>query len=104
MNRVAEWIENRRNVARDRRIMDPYIGHWQGEILGKRARPIDADPLGVFAQMPAAGEAIAAAAADHMPLAADDLADVKILDVRPGLDDPSDKLMPDRHGHGDRLL
>ena len=73
-------------------------------ILGERAGPIDADALRVLAQMPAAGQAVAAAAADDVPLAADDLADVKIVDVGADLDDLADELVADDHRHGDRLL
>ena len=61
-------------------------------------------PLRVLAQVPAAGQAIAAAAADDVSLAADDLAGVKILDVRADLDDFADELMADDHRHRDGLL
>ncbi len=73
-------------------------------ILGERAGPIDADALGVLAQMPPAGEAVAAAAADDVALAADDVAGVKVVDVRADLDDLADELVADDHRHGDRLL
>ena len=104
VHRVAERVEDRLHVARNLRRVKPDVGHRQGEILGKRSRPIDADALGVFAEMPAAGEAVAAAAADDVPLAADDVADVKVLDIRADFDDPADKLMAHHHRHGDRLL
>ena len=84
--------------------MDPDVRHRQRQILGKRPRPIDADALGVLAQVPAAGQAVAAPAADHVALAADDLADVKILDVRADLDDLAHELVADDHRHGNRLL
>ena len=41
--------------------------------------------------------------ADDMPLAADDFAGEKVLDLRPDLDDLADELMPDDHGNRDRL-
>ena len=52
----------------------PDVGHRQGDVLGERARAVHADALGVLAEVPAAGQAVAAAAADHVPLAADDVA------------------------------
>ena len=61
-------------------------------------------PLRVLAQVPPAGQAVAAAAADDVPLAADDLAGVEVVDVRADLDDPADELVADDHRHGDRLL
>ena len=54
--------------------------------------------------MTAAGEAIAAAAADHVTFAADDIAGEKIGDVGADFDDAADKLVADRHGHWDGLL
>ena len=48
----------------------------------KAPGPVDADALGVLAQMPPAGQAVAAAAADDVPFAADDVAGVEVLDVR----------------------
>ena len=86
------------------RVVDPDVGHRQRQVLGERPGPIDADALGVLAQVPPAGQAVAAAAADHVPLAADDLADVEVLDVRADLDDLADELVADHHRHRDRLL
>ena len=74
----------------------------QRQILGERAGAIDADALGVLAEMPPAGQAVAAAAADDVPFAADDLAEVKILHVGADLDDLADELVADDHRHGDR--
>ena len=61
-------------------------------------------PLRVLAQMPPAGEAVAAAAADDVAFAADDVAGVEVVDVRADLDDPADELVADDHRHRDRLL
>ena len=54
--------------------------------------------------MPPAGEAIAAAAADDVPLAADHIAGKKVGHIRADFDDLADELMPDDHRHGNRLL
>ena len=87
VHRVAERIEDGLHVAGDGRVVDPDVGHRQRQVLGERPGPIDADALGVLAQVAAAGQAIAAAAADHVPFAADDVAGVEILDVAADLDD-----------------
>ena len=84
--------------------MVPDVGHRQREIFGERPGPIHADALRVLAEMPAAGQAISAAAADDVPFAADDVAEVEILDVGADRDDPADELMPDDQRHGNRLL
>ena len=54
--------------------------------------------------MPAAGEAIPAAAADNVPFAADDLARMKVGDVRADRRDLPDELVADDQRHGDGLL
>ena len=74
------------------------------DVFGERARPVDADALGVRAEVPPAGQAVAAAAADDVALAADDLAGMKVRDVRADLDDLADELVADHHRHGNRLL
>ena len=104
MHRVAERIENGRDVAIDGRIVQPDIGHGQRDVLGKRAGPIHADPLGVLAEMPAASQAVAAAAADHMPFAADNVAGSEIDHIRADRDDLAHELVADHHGHGNRAL
>jgi hypothetical protein len=54
--------------------------------------------------MAAPGEAVAAAAADDVAFAADDLAGEEVVDVGADLDDFADELMPHGHRHGDGLL
>ena len=75
---VAERVEDRGDVAVDAVVVVPDVGHRQREVLGERARAVDADALRVLAQVPPAGEAVAAAAADDVPLAADDVAGVEV--------------------------
>jgi hypothetical protein len=53
----------------------------QGEVLGERAGAVDADALGVLAQVPTPGQAVAAPAADHVPFATDDLAGMEIVHI-----------------------
>ena len=60
VDRVAEGIEDRLDVAGNGRVVDPDVGHRQRQVFGERAGPVDADPLGVLAQVPAAGQAVAA--------------------------------------------
>ena len=51
-------------------------------IFGKGAGPVHANALRVRAQMAPSGQAVAAAAADHVAFAADNLARMKIVDIR----------------------
>ena len=71
---VAEGIEDRRDVEVDARRVLPDVRHRQRDVLGERAGAVDADALGVRAQMAPPGHAVAAAAADEVPFAADDVA------------------------------
>ena len=71
MHGVAERIEDRRDVEVDPRVVVPDVGHRQGDVLGERTRPIDADARGLGAQMAPARHAVAAPSAHDVPLAAD---------------------------------
>ena len=104
MHRVAEGIEDGRDLMVDAGVMPPDVGHWQRDEFGECAGTVHANALRISAQMPSSGKAVAAAAADHMPFAADDIAGEKVVDVRTDGNNLADKLMTDGHGHGDRLL
>src|SRR5580698_9423260 len=56
------------------------------------------------AQMPAPRQTIAAASTHYMTFAADDIAGMKIVDIRSRLDDLAHELMPDRHRHRNGAL
>ena len=55
-------------------------------------------------KMPPSRQAVAAASAHQVAFAADDIAGVKIVDIRAHRDDLTHKLVPDHHRHRDRLL
>src|SRR5579885_889609 len=84
--------------------MPPDIRHRQHDIFGESARPVHADAQGVRAKMAAPGQAVPAAPAGHMPFAADDIARMKIVDVRANFDNFAHELMTDRHRNGNRAL
>ena len=65
---VAEGIEDRGDIQVDARRVLPDVRHGQRDELGERARAIDADALGVRAEVPAAGHAVAAAPAHEVAL------------------------------------
>ena len=79
---VAEGIEDRGDVEVDARRVLPDVRHRQRDALGERAGAVDADALGVGAEVPAARHAVAAAAAHEVPLAADDVARREVVHVR----------------------
>ncbi|MFO0968357.1 MAG: hypothetical protein U0793_22610 [Gemmataceae bacterium] len=62
------------------------------EVLREGAWAVDADALGVLAEVTAAGQAVAAMAADHVPFAGDDLPDLEVVYVGADLDDAADEL------------
>ena len=104
MHGVAEGIEDGGHVEIDSLVVTPDIGHRQRDVLGESARPVDADAHGVGAQVAPAGEAVAAAAADHVAFAADDVAREEIGHIGADRLNPADELVADRHGHGNGLL
>ena len=55
------------------------------------------------AEMPPAGHAVAAPAADDVALAAHEVAHREVADVRPEPDGLADELVADHHRHRDRL-
>jgi hypothetical protein len=104
MDRVAKWIEDAGDIARDVCIVNPDVGHRQRQVIGKRPGPIHADTLRVLAQMTPPGETVPATATDNVPFAADDVTNMKVMDIVADLDDPADELVADGHWHGNRLL
>ena len=104
MHGIAEGVEDGGDVEGNRFVVAPDVGHGQRDVFGERARTVHAHALGVSTKVAAAGEAVAAAAADHVSLAADQVAGEKVRHIGPGLDDPADKFMADGHGHGDGRL
>jgi hypothetical protein len=104
MHGVAERIEAREHVERDRRIDMHRIGGGDTEVIGKGAVAIHADPAGTLAEMPPAREAVAAPAADDVALAVDQVADPEALHVGADGVDGADELVADDHGRTNRLL
>ena len=104
VDRVAERVEDRGDLLVDARPVVPDVGHRQDDVLGERPVAPDAEPDRVGAQVPAAGEAVAAAAADDVALAADEVAGREVGDVAADLDDLADELVADDERRLDRLL
>ena len=101
---VAERVEDRGDVLVDPGPVVPDVRHRQRDQLGEGARPLHAEPDRVRAQVPPPGHAVAAAAADDVALAADDVAGMEVAHVRADLDDLAHELVPDHERHRDRLL
>ena len=85
-------------------VMLPDVGHRQGDVFGERAVAVDADALRMRAEVAPARHAVAAAPADQMPLAADEIAGMKVVDVSADLDDLADELVPDHQRDRDGAL
>src|SRR5260370_24053935 len=92
--RVAKRIKDRGNLRIDLGIMSPDVAHREHDEFLEASRPIDPDSFCVCTQMPAAGEAIAAAPAGYMPFSADQLPDALIGNIRPNSNDSPNKFVP----------
>src|SRR5262245_46326325 len=92
---VAEGVEDGGDIKRDVGGMLPDVGHRQGDVLGESAVAVDTDALCVRAEVTPSGHAVAAAPTDQMPLAADEIARMKVVDVTTDLDNLADELVPD---------
>ena len=84
--------------------MVPDVRDRQDDLLGERAVALDAEADRVRAEVPAAGPAVAAAAADDVALAADDVAGREVADVAADLEHLADELVADDERRLDRLL
>ena len=101
---VAEGVEAGEDVQRDRGVHGHGVGRRDAEELGEGPGPVDADALRVLAEVPAAGQAVAADPADDVALAVDQVALLEALDGGAHLLDDADELVADHHGRLDRLL
>jgi hypothetical protein len=80
---VAEGIKRcSRGILVHAVAMMPDVRHRHADVFGEGPGAVHADADGVFAKMPAAGEAVAAAPADDVALGADDLARMEVVHVR----------------------
>src|SRR5438094_5653342 len=95
MHGVAERVKDGRHVGIYAAAVYPDIRHWQRQIFGKSARPVDADALGICAKVSPARQTIAAMTAHDVPLAANDLAREEIYYVVADLNYLADKFMTD---------
>ena len=104
MHRVAERVEDRRQVIRD------IVGDFKGvkgrdhQILGKAARAVDAHADGVAAQVGTARAAVTAVAAGDMPFAGDAVANLKAAHFLTNPHHFADVFVTDHHRHRNGLL
>jgi hypothetical protein len=101
---VSKRVENGCHIAIDSVIVVPYVGHRQGDVLGKSTGSVNANALSVLAQVTSAGPAVAATTAHDVAFSRDDIPRGEICDIRTDFDDSSDKFVSDDHRHGDRFL
>src|SRR6185437_17092337 len=101
MHGVAKGVEDCRDVFIHMGTVAPDVAHRQTDVFGKCTRAVDADALGIGAQVPPASQAVPATAAHDVPLAADDLPDVKVGDVGAHRADLTDELVSDHQRSND---
>lgn len=79
MGGIAEGIKDGVQLLRNLGGAGNDVGGGNYQVLCEGAVPVDADARGVFTQVPPAGAAVTAHAADDVPLAGDQLAQVMSL-------------------------
>ena len=99
MHRVAKRIEDGSDLGIDLRIVSPDIGHRENDELGEAARTAHSDSLGVRAQVAAAGQAVAATSASHVPFTADQFSGPVIVHVRSDGHNFADEFVSDDERH-----
>lgn len=99
---VAERVEDRGDIEVHLRPVHPDVRGGQGHVLGEGAVAADAEADGAPAQMAAPGQTVAAAAADEMALAADEIADGDVPYGVAHRDHLADELVAEDARGGDR--
>src|SRR5438046_4256971 len=87
---VAERVEDRPDLLVDARPVMPDVRHREDDVLSERAVATDAQADRVRAEVPPSGEAVPAAAADDVALAAHEVTGMEVRDVRADLFDRPD--------------
>ena len=101
---VAEGVEQGSDIEVDAGTVLPDVGHGKNQEFGEGARPVDADPAGVGAQVPPAGHAVATAATNDVAFSGHDFSRMEVIDIIAHGDDFADKLVTDDHRHGNGFL
>ena len=104
VHRVAVGIEAGQNLRGYGHVGTEHILSWDRQVLGEAASAVDADPDSVGTQMTAAGQAVAAAFADDVAFAGDDVADLEPGDIGAHVNDFTGEFVTDGHRHGDGFL
>ena len=104
MDGVAKRIETGEDIERNGGVGMPGVGSGDGDELRPRARPVDADALGVGAKMPPARQTIAAMPAGDVTFADDEIALGESAHIAADAINFADELVPDRHRDRDRFL
>src|SRR6266576_51515 len=100
MDRIAEGIKNSCDFTFDFWIVPPNIAHRQHDVFGERTGTINPYPLSMGTQMTPPCQAIPAAAADDVALAADKFSRMEVGDVRADLNHFANKFMADHEWQG----
>ena len=104
MGGIAEGIKDGVQLLRNLGGAGNDVGGGNYQVLCEGAVPVDADARGVFTQVPPAGAAVTAHAADDVPLAGDQLAQVMSLYGGAHFHDFADILMPGSGAHPEGIL
>ena len=104
MHGVAQRVEDGQGVERDPLGRRPHVDRRERQVLGEGAGGGHADAQAVGAEVTATGAAVAAVAADDVPLAGRQLPDLETAHAVAQRDDPAHELVAGDQRHGQRAL
>jgi hypothetical protein len=104
VHRIAQRVEDGEGVERDPLVRRPDVDRRKRHVLGEGAGSGRSDADAVRAEMTPTGAAVAAVAADDVPLAGHQLPELEAAHPVSELDDPAHELVADDQGHGQRAL
>jgi hypothetical protein len=97
MDRVAKRIKTGKNIQRNLRIGQPNVRLGHGKILGEGPGAVDANPVGLVAEMPASGQTVPTASANNMAFTRHDHAGMEIDHMTSNGFYDADELVTDLH-------
>ena len=101
---VAQRVEDGQGVERDPLVRRPHVDRREREVLGEGAGSGRADAHAVRTEVTATGAAVAAVAADDVPLAGRQLPELETAHPFAERDDPAHELVAGDQRHGQRAL
>ncbi len=104
VGRIAQRVKAGENIGGNIRIAMPDIGDRNRQIFGKGTGSVHPDAAGIHAEMPPAGQAVPAMTANQMPLAGNNIAYLRVVNIAADFSHFSHKLVAHVHRNRDCFL